>query len=97
MIDELPKKCKLNECGIVNLASSATSGTHWVCYYKTKDHVHYFDSFGDLKPPQKIIEYLGENIYYNYPRFQSYPEVICGHLCLQYIYLCHKIFSEKKL
>ena len=29
--DTLPKKAKLNECGILNLDSSSGDGTHWVC------------------------------------------------------------------
>ena len=28
--DTLPKKAKLNECGIINLDSSSGDGTHWV-------------------------------------------------------------------
>ena len=27
--DTLPKKAKLNECGILNLGSSSGDGTHW--------------------------------------------------------------------
>ena len=29
--DSLPKKAKLNECGILNLDSSSGDGTHWAC------------------------------------------------------------------
>ena len=29
--DTLPKKAKLNECGISNLDSSSGDGTHWLC------------------------------------------------------------------
>ena len=29
--DTLPKKAKLNECGILNLDSSSGDGTHWLC------------------------------------------------------------------
>ena len=28
--DILPKKAKLNECGILNLDSSSGDGTHWI-------------------------------------------------------------------
>ena len=30
----LPKKAKLNVCGILNLDSSSGDGTHWVMWYK---------------------------------------------------------------
>ena len=32
--DTLPKKAKLNECGILNLDSSSDDGTHWVMWFK---------------------------------------------------------------
>ena len=32
--DTLPKKVKLNECGILNLDSSSDDGTHWVMWFK---------------------------------------------------------------
>ena len=32
--DTLPKKAKLNECGILNLDSSSGDGTHWVMWFK---------------------------------------------------------------
>ena len=34
LIDTLPKKVKLNECGILNLDSSSGDGTHWVMWFK---------------------------------------------------------------
>ena len=30
----LPKKVKLNDCGIFNLYSSSGDGTHWVMWFK---------------------------------------------------------------
>ena len=32
--DTLPKKAKLNECGILNLDSSSGDGTHWIMWFK---------------------------------------------------------------
>ena len=32
--DTLPKKEKLNECGILHLDSSSGDGTHWVVWFK---------------------------------------------------------------
>ena len=31
--DTLPKKAKLNECGILHLKSSSGDGTHWVMWF----------------------------------------------------------------
>ena len=32
--DTLPKKAKLNECGMLYLDSSSVDGTHWVMWFK---------------------------------------------------------------
>ena len=42
--DTLPKKVKLNECGILNLDSSSGDGTHWVMWFKKGKKKLYFDS-----------------------------------------------------
>lgn len=86
MRDSLPRKPNKYECGIVNLDSSNGPGTHWVAYYKNKMDVNYFDSFGNLKPPKELIVYLGKNISYNYTQYQTYDSVICGHLCIKFLY-----------
>lgn len=93
MRDDLPKKPWKRECGIVNLDISSGSGTHWTAYYKTvnehgKSCVEYFDSYGNLKPPIEIINYLGNRINYNHTGYQTYNTVNCGHLCLEF--LCKK-------
>ena len=90
MLDNLPKKCHKYECGIVNLDISSVSGTHWVAYYKNAYDIKYFDSFGNLNPPIEIINYLGDNIKYNYNSYQNYDSIICGHLCLHFLYNCHQ-------
>ena len=39
--DTLPKKLKLNECGILDLDSSSGDGTHWVMWFKKgKDKIY---------------------------------------------------------
>lgn len=86
MRNNLPKKPHKMECGIVNLDSSTGPGTHWVAYYKDKNYTEYFDSFGNLQPPREIIQYLGDNIKYNYNVYQNYDSIICGHLCLQFLF-----------
>ena len=78
--DTLPKKVKLNECGISN--SSSGDGTHWVMWLKKgKDKKFYFDSYG-VQPPSELLAYLKSPIFHNSKRVQENGEVFCGHLCL---------------
>ena len=42
--DTLPKKAKLNECGILNLDSSSDDGIHWVMWFKKGKDKFYFES-----------------------------------------------------
>lgn len=86
MRDELPKYPLPVECGIINLDSSQSSGSHWVAYVKYKDYVEYFDSYGNLKPPREFIDYVGNVIIkYNYDNQQKNHPFNCGHLCLKFI------------
>ena len=85
MRDGLPKKPNNQECGIINLDNANGSGTHWVAYYKNQKYKEYFDSFGDLQPPQEVVNYLKTPIYYNHERKQKFDTVNCGHLCLQFL------------
>lgn len=86
MLDELPLKPRQTECGIINLDKSNKPGTHWVAYYKKNKQIEYFDSYGNLKPPREVVNYLGKTIKYNYDRWQQDDSVICGHLCLKFLY-----------
>lgn len=87
MTDELPKKPWKNESAIVNLDDSDGPGTHWVCYRKRGKHVLYFDSYGDLPPPEELVRYLkGCEIRYNFDRFQKFDTFVCGHLCLEFLH-----------
>ena len=81
MRNTLPKKAKLNECGILNLDSSYGDGTHWVMWFKKGKDTLYFDSYG-VQPPSELIAYLESPIFYNSERVQQNSEVFCGHLCL---------------
>lgn len=87
MKDSLPKNPYINESAIVNLDDTTGEGTHWVCYRKIKNDVHYYDSFGNLRPPLEVVRYFGSgvNIKYNYERQQNFDTVICGHLCLRFL------------
>lgn len=89
MRDRLPSgKPWQNECMIVNHDSVMNEGTHWTCFVKKGKNAFYFDSFGKLAPPLEIIEYLGGDctIFYNTRRFQKFDTVVCGHLCLSFLY-----------
>lgn len=87
MRDSLPKKCKRNECFVLNHDSTKNSGTHWTALVKVDKNVHYFDSFGNLPPPLELIKYLGKNVQikYNYHRYQNFDTVICGQLCMKFL------------
>jgi len=77
-----------NESGIVNLDDARSSGTHWVAYAKRGNHVIYFDSFGNLRPPKELVRYFGNGvtkIEYNRTPYQTYNQSICGQLCLQFL------------
>lgn len=86
--DNLPKRLWATECAIINLDSlkDGRGGTHWVCYKKRNNSVHYFDSFGNLRPPLELTSHFkGCNVFYNFTPYQTYDTVICGHLCLRFL------------
>lgn len=87
MKDKLPKVMWENETAIVNLDNTTGDGTHWVCYKKLQNTVYYFDSFGNLSPPQELLHYFNpaENILYNTVTWQKKNTNICGHLCLDFL------------
>lgn len=84
--DKLPKKVAKVESAIINLDSDSGPGSHWVCYQKEGEIVHYYDSFGVI-PPYELIKYWGPNsiVVYNYEKDQEFNQVICGHLCLKFL------------
>lgn len=89
MRDELPSSGAFDfESGIVNLDTSYSHGTHFVAYKKRKRQVFVYDSYGNLKPPLSLINYLNKHyecqIFFNHRRdqFETYN---CGHLCLEFL------------
>src|SRR5678816_4443801 len=62
--DELPKKPRAIECGILNLDDSSGRGSHWTCWIKRAKDKTYFDSYG-LPPPTELVKYLKSPVYYN--------------------------------
>lgn len=87
MRNGLPKKMWKNETGIVNLDDISGPGTHWVCYKRLIDTIYYFDSFGNLPPPEELKKYFGKvpHIMYNHDQRQDNDTSICGHLCLEFL------------
>ena len=90
MRDSLPLKINENESAVVNLDSIKGDGTHWVCYYKEGNHIDYFDSFGNLKPPIELQRYFNSSsnlvsVRYNYFPQQKLNSINCGHLCLDFL------------
>lgn len=95
MRDRLPRKPLVNECAIVNLDSIHGPGTHWVAYCKKKGDVYYFDSFGNLPPPQELVEYFGSDssVHYNSIKYQDFNTFVCGQLCLTFLNEINKKIS----
>ena len=79
--DALPKKAKLNECGILNIDTSSGDDTHLVMWFKKGNNKFYYDSYG-VQPPCKLIAYRKSPIFYKSELVQQNGEVFCGHLCL---------------
>ena len=89
MRDNLPICIRKYETAVVNLDSYQGKGTHWVAYHKSNNIIHYFDSFGNLKPPLELVAYFNDKkntIQYNYHRYQNFNQINCGHLCLKFLY-----------
>ena len=57
MRDTLPLYQFNVEGAIVNLNTPNQAGSHWVCYYRNKTDIIYFDSYGQITPVE-IQRYL---------------------------------------
>lgn len=89
MRNDLPRSGPhYRESAIINLDDKEGRGTHWVAYRKRGRATTYFDSFGDLRPPRELMEYLGvrSEVKYNHTRYQDFDTYECGHLCLKFLY-----------
>ena len=83
------KQAKTIECSIINLDVKDGVGTHWTTYFKFKNHIYYYDSFGNLPAPKELICYFNKKnyeIFYNREQDQPFNSLICGHLCLCFLY-----------
>lgn len=85
MRNKLPKRSRKYECGVINLDDEEGPG---VSYYKEDTECYYFDSFGDLQPFEEFKNYVGDRntIYFNYKQQQTFNTIICGHLCLKFLF-----------
>ena len=90
MRDTLPQHPYSVERGIVNLNISNQAGSHWVYYYRNRNDIIYFDSYGQITPSE-IQRYLkpsgefdrgSEVIQRNADIVQAANTPVCGHLCL---------------
>lgn len=91
MRNTLPVKIRKNECGIINLDISSGPGTHWTAYVKKNNSIIYFDSYGNLRPPNEVITYFFSDgslnkVNYNHDQMQTYNSNNCGHLCIKFLY-----------
>ncbi|XP_077282380.1 uncharacterized protein LOC143908564 [Temnothorax americanus] len=86
-----------NESGIVNLDNTEGLGTHWVAYAKRGDRAIYFDSFGNLRPPRELTQYLENNVIeYNRTPYQRYDQSNCGQLCLRFLQSVDNQFKDRR-
>src|SRR5271167_4346147 len=92
MNDELPKKIKTNESGIVNLQDSDENGSHWICYFKKGKLKYYFDSYG-LDPSNEVLNYLKQPIISSTYQIQKMGSAMCGQYCLYMLYYLGKGYN----
>ena len=86
-----------HESGIVNLDNVEGPGTHWVAYAKRGRRAVYFDSFGNLRPPKELVQYLDKDavkIEYNRTSYQKYNQSNCGQLCLRFLQTIGRRFKD---
>ena len=103
MDNELPKRHKSEECGVLNLQKNTMRGSHWLCWAVINETAYYFDSFGE--PPNKSLKlYLNElPIKRCAITVQHDSSKECGSLCLYVLYFlfhgvkfCDILYSLQK-
>lgn len=85
------------ECGILGSRVSTSNQTlHWTCWFKFKDKVYYFDSFGN-NPDSHLINYFKPiNMLISTFQIQHYNENNCGEWCLWFLNNMSKILKQNK-
>ena len=72
------------ECGIGNFNTSNQPSSHWVCYYRNKNEIIYFDSYGQIT--QRYLKTGSEFdrgkevLQRNTDIVQAASTSVCGHL-----------------
>ena len=59
--------------------------------------LYIFDSFGNLRPPKELVQYLDKDavkIEYNRTSYQKYNQSNCGQLCLRFLQTIDTIFKD---
>jgi len=89
MIDELPKRIKKNQVGVINLDTSDGQGTHFVAYanYANQKYCMYFDSYGFPIPElvKKFLTTSKKELQYNDNEVQKWGTSSCGYFCLYWL------------
>ena len=84
--NNLPKKIK-DEAYILNLDEYADVGTHWIALFCNRNDIVYFDDFGVEHVPEEIKKFIeNKNIKANIFRVQANNSVMCGYVCIGFIY-----------
>ena len=87
--DQLPRKIKKLESGVINYNDHNESGSHWIAYYNHPDceFAEFFDSYG-VVPSDVIQKYLktsGKKVMYNSTQIQNGLSFRCGYYCIDFI------------
>lgn len=84
---------------IFNTGDSTTSGEHFVCLYKNRKNIFYFDSFGNKPDDKNILLFLKKfnvKLIWNSVKIQSDNSNFCGFYCLAFLLsIEHKINFNK--
>ena len=92
--NNLPKKID-DETYAINLDECADVCTYWVALFSSRSEIVYFDSFGVEHVPEEIKELIrNKNIIADFFQVQANGSVICGYLCIGFIYF---MLAGKKL
>lgn len=88
-----------NECGILNLNSSKDLGSHWTAWYKKKDDIYYFCSYGS-SPPIELEKYFKVNQNdikrHKFCIQDLFDEHCCGEMAIQFLILMDRDWEYKE-
>jgi hypothetical protein len=88
--DALPDK--LVGSGVINLENQDEGGSHWVGYYRKRNKIYFFDSFGN-KPVQQFIDKAKSQdleITYTDNHIQHDKSIMCGWYVIDFILYMNK-------